>query len=94
MPRGAAYVDGYGVDLRITFGERFRHARQRAGLTQREIEARTGIKQTYVSEIESGKQNPTLGTMVALAVAVGTDVRSLLRPEPQHGAPKTALPSA
>lgn len=68
--------------LQIFFGENLRLARVNAGLTQRDIEARTGIKQAYVSQIEGGKLNPTLATMVALADVVSKDVRELLRPPP------------
>lgn len=67
-------------DLAIVFGENFKRARVAAGLTQREIEVLTGIRQHYVSQIESGKQNPTLDTLSALAQAVGSDVRTLLKP--------------
>lgn len=77
---GATFAGGQAVELRILFGNNFRSARQKAGLTQRDIEARTGIKQHYVSQIESGKQNPTLGTMAALAGSIGKDVIALLRP--------------
>lgn len=77
---GARFADGQAVELRVLFGSNFRAARQKAGLTQRDVEARTGIKQHYVSQIESGKQNPTLGTMAALAWSVGRDVIALLRP--------------
>jgi transcriptional regulator with XRE-family HTH domain len=65
--------------MQALFGENFRQARTKAGLTQRDIEAQTGIKQAYISQIEGGKQNPTLGTMMILAHAIGKDVRVLLR---------------
>jgi DNA-binding XRE family transcriptional regulator len=78
----AAFSDGAADELRIAFGQNFRQAREKAGLTQSDIEAHTGIKQHYVSQIENGKQNLTLDTMTALALAVGKDVRSLLKPAP------------
>jgi transcriptional regulator with XRE-family HTH domain len=65
--------------MQLLFGENFRQARTKAGLTQRDVEAQTGIKQAYISQIEGGKHNPTLGTMMVLAHAVGKDVRALLR---------------
>lgn len=77
---GAKFAVGHAAELRILFGSNFRAARQKAGLTQRDIEAVTGIKQHYVSQIESGKQNPTLGTIAALALSVNKDVIALLRP--------------
>ena len=73
--------------LQVLFGENFRLARVKAGLSQRDIEVETGIKQAYVSQIEGGKLNPTLATMAALARSVGKDVRALLRP-PTSNRPK------
>lgn len=66
--------------LLLQFGENFHAARIKAGLTQRDIELHTGIQQAYVSQIECGRQNPTLATMTVLALAVGKDVHDLLKP--------------
>ena len=79
---GARFADGLADDLRMCFGLNFRLAREKAGLTQIDIETRTGIKQHYVSQIENGRQNPTLGTLAVLATAVGQNVSSMLRPRP------------
>ena len=70
-------------DLRGLFGANFRQARQKAKLTQTDVQELTGIRQHYISEIENGVQNLTLGTMVTLAGAVGSDVRALLRRPPK-----------
>ena len=66
--------------LLLLFGENFHLARTKAGLTQHDIEIHTGIKQAYISQIECGRQNPTLATMTALALAVGKDVHVMLNP--------------
>lgn len=71
-----------GEALRVTFGVNFKAARTKAGLTQTDITGLTGIAQTYISSIECGKQNPTLDTLAALAEAIGSDVRALLKPLP------------
>jgi len=76
---GAAYADGVSLELRLAFGHGIRAGRQKAGLTQTEVAARTGIQQTYISDLEIGKQNPTLSTMVTLALCIGEDVSSLLK---------------
>ena len=52
----------------------------KAGLTQQELATKANIRQAHVSQIEGGKLNPMLMTMVALAEAVGKDLRTLLRP--------------
>lgn len=77
---GTAAADSASDAMQVLFGENFRLARIKASLTQRDIEMHTGIKQAYISQIEGGKQNPTLATMTALALAVGKDVRALLKP--------------
>jgi transcriptional regulator with XRE-family HTH domain len=77
---GASAAGSASDAMQALFGENFRLARIKAGLTQHDIEMHTGIKQAYISQIEGGKQNPTLATMTALALAVGKDVRALLKP--------------
>jgi transcriptional regulator with XRE-family HTH domain len=66
-------------DLRKIFGQNVRAARIKAGLTQAQLAARTGLTQQYVSLVEAGLQNITLDTMAALARAVGRDVSARLR---------------
>lgn len=46
---------------------RLRHARQKAGFTLREVEERTGIGQSSLSEYEAGKRAPRLAQLQALA---------------------------
>jgi DNA-binding XRE family transcriptional regulator len=53
------------------FGQNLRRARLRARLTQGDLARRTGLKQQYISLIESGSQNVTILTADALASAVG-----------------------
>lgn len=71
-------------ELRILFGTNFRAARMKAGMSQKDVQTETGIRQHYVSELENGLQNPTLETMTMLAHAVGVEVRALLRPPPKR----------
>lgn len=53
-----------------TLGERLKAAREHAGLTQQELESRTGVKQATISKIELGKSETTTFA-VQLAVACG-----------------------
>jgi transcriptional regulator with XRE-family HTH domain len=65
--------------LPTLFGKNLRDARIKAGLTQGQVAERTSLTQQYVSLVETGHQNITLGTMTALARVVGQDVTTLLR---------------
>lgn len=51
----------------MSIGERLRYARERAGLTLRQIVERTGIGESSLSEYETGKREPRLSQLHALA---------------------------
>jgi transcriptional regulator with XRE-family HTH domain len=78
-----------GVDLQILFGENFRAARLKAGLSQGDVVALSGIKQQTISQIEAGQHNLTLKTMDKLARAVDRNVAYLLRMTRPTSAPAT-----
>ena len=46
-------------------------ARNREGLTQKELSDRTGITQADISRIENGTRNPSLGMVKRLANDLG-----------------------
>ena len=61
------------------FGRNFRVARQAAKLSQQEVERLSGVPQHYISTIERGRENPTLGTMARLAAAIGKPLTDLVK---------------
>jgi len=48
-----------------------RYARRRAGLTQRELAARTGVTQASIARIESGSVSPRADTVERILAACG-----------------------
>lgn len=56
---------------RVLLGERLRRARKAEGLTLREVSVRTGLGYQYISELERGNGNPTLGALESIAAASG-----------------------
>ena len=50
-------------------------ARQRAGLTQRELAERAGTAQSVVARIENGRTSPTFETLERLVRAAGSSLR-------------------
>ncbi|MGC3999731.1 MAG: helix-turn-helix domain-containing protein [Anaeromyxobacter sp.] len=48
--------------------------RKVAGLSQRQLAARSGVQQADISRIEAGDANPTLATISALAYALGAEL--------------------
>jgi transcriptional regulator with XRE-family HTH domain len=73
---------GEAQELRFRFGDNLRRARKKAKLNQTVVGERAGLRQHYVSEVENGRHNVTVGTMVKLAGAVGATAVSLLRKRP------------
>lgn len=55
-----------------------RARRQEAGLTIEGLAEHAGMHPTYLSDIERGRGNPTLGKLVALAVALELRVSELI----------------
>lgn len=49
-------------------------ARNKNGLSQRDIEAKTGIKQPMLARIEQGEGDPQLSTLIKIATACGVRI--------------------
>src|SRR5438552_5680021 len=60
------------------FGQRLRDARREAGLSQSELESRSGIPKARLSRYENGHVLPSIGTLGRLATALGVSEASLL----------------
>lgn len=67
------------MDLVRVFGENVRKARNLRGLTQEELALDTGIKRSYISDLERGTRNPTVRAVGRLAVALGVKPEDLLK---------------
>ena len=52
--------------------------RKDLGLSQEELAFRAGLSMRYVSLLESGKHQPSLGTMKALADALETSLAAMI----------------
>ena len=58
---------------------RVREIRRARHLSQRQLATRMQVPRTYISKIENGKANPTLGSLERLALALEVDVYHLVR---------------
>ncbi|MBI4465756.1 MAG: helix-turn-helix transcriptional regulator [Acidobacteria bacterium] len=54
----------------MNFGETIRRIRQRRGLSQGEMQKRTGILRSYLSRVENGHTVPSFATLQRLATAM------------------------
>jgi transcriptional regulator with XRE-family HTH domain len=58
--------------------ERIRHVRLQRGLSMDALGKQAGSTKSYVSQIENQKREPTIGTLVTIAHALGVNVFSLI----------------
>jgi transcriptional regulator with XRE-family HTH domain len=70
------------MDMRRLVGRNFARIRREKGLTQEQVEERSGFSQQYISGLEQGRRNPTVVTLYELAQAVGVTPLDLLSDEP------------
>jgi transcriptional regulator with XRE-family HTH domain len=68
-----------GETLAQQFGENLRTARLDRHLSQTAVAQGSGISSTEVSRLESGKREPRLATIIALARALEVDGGDLIR---------------
>lgn len=69
------------MDMRKLVGRNFARLRRERGLTQEEMEERSGFSQQYLSDLERGKRNPTVITLYELAQALGVSHVDLVLPD-------------
>ncbi|MEM1075051.1 MAG: helix-turn-helix transcriptional regulator [Pseudomonadota bacterium] len=68
------------MDMRKLVGKNFARLRREKGLTQEQVEERSGFSQQYLSGLERGKRNPTVITLYELAQALGVSHVELVKP--------------
>jgi len=71
------------MDMRKLVGQNFARLRREKGLTQEDIEMRSGFSQQYLSGLEQGRRNPTVITIYELALALEVSHVQLVEPEAQ-----------
>lgn len=69
------------MDMRKLVGRNFARLRREKGLTQEDVEARSGYSQQYLSGLERGRRNPTVITLFELAEALGVSHVDLVMPD-------------
>ena len=61
----------------MDIGKRLRELRKAKGLSQRDIEDRTGLPKAYISIVENGRTTPTLQMLVRWAEALDVELYQL-----------------
>jgi transcriptional regulator with XRE-family HTH domain len=72
------------MDMRKLVGRNFARLRREKGLTQEDVEARSGYSQQYLSGLERGKRNPSIITVYEIAQALGVSHVELVMPDREN----------
>lgn len=67
------------MDVVAVLGANVRRYRKLAGISQEELSHRTGIKRSYISDLERGTRNPTVRAVGKVAKALEIEPAELLR---------------
>jgi transcriptional regulator with XRE-family HTH domain len=67
------------TDIRVRLGDRVRALRPKSGWTQVEIPELLGVDRSYLSEIETGKKDPSLTMLKSIADGCRLTMSKLLR---------------
>jgi transcriptional regulator with XRE-family HTH domain len=82
-----------GEELREALGRRLRARRSVQGRTLASVAMQAGLSVPYVANLESGRGNPTLGSLHRLANALGVALSELVQ-EGARPAPEPSLPES
>jgi transcriptional regulator with XRE-family HTH domain len=72
------------MDVRRRVGVNLQRLRRNKDLSQEELSYRANVHQTYLSGVEGGKRNPSVGVLERIAIALGVDVEEFFR-RPKSG---------
>ena len=71
-------VNGNLEDYLGFIGEKVKITRVLKGWNQQKLADESGLDRTYISSVENGKQNLTLGVLLRIANAFGIDIQTLI----------------
>ena len=73
-------------------GERLREHRRRAGMSVRSLARELGVSASLISQIETGKSQPSVSTLYAMTTALGVSVEDVFAAAPsgEGGGPASA----
>jgi transcriptional regulator with XRE-family HTH domain len=67
------------MEVRKRVGLNLQRLRRAKGFSQEELADRADVHQTYLSGVEGGKRNPSVGVLERIVTALGVDIEKLFR---------------
>lgn len=69
------------MDMRKLVGRNFARLRSASGLTQEQVAERAGVSQQYISDLERGKRNPSVETLLKISDVFRVSHMELVKPD-------------
>lgn len=66
------------LSVEEAFGQTLRELRKEKGLSQEELAHESGLDRTFISLLERGKRQPSLGTIISIANALTLSASELI----------------
>ena len=63
----------------VAFGQVLMRVRREKGLSQEDLAFESKLNRTFISRLENGHRQPSLGTIFQLALAMGISASSLVK---------------
>jgi transcriptional regulator with XRE-family HTH domain/quercetin dioxygenase-like cupin family protein len=76
----------------VNLGLQLRTARQKSGMTLRELARRLGVSPSFLSQIENGKSQPSVATLYSMAQTLDVSIDHLFENDQSTGAPPESTP--
>lgn len=76
------------MNILVALGKRIQAIREKAGLTQEQLEEKTGVNTKYISAIERGQKNITVKTLEKIAKGLNIELYELFLVSEEVGSEK------
>ncbi|ADR19030.1 cupin domain-containing protein [Calditerrivibrio nitroreducens] len=63
------------------YGEKIRDIRKRLGMTLEDVSLKTGFTKSFISQIENGKNSPSIASLKKICYAIGISISELFEDE-------------
>ena len=87
------YLTGYCAVVPSSLGPRIREERLARGISLRALAREVGVSASMISQIETGKAQPSVSTLYAITSALGLAVQSVFETPPVTAAPAGRAPT-
>src|SRR5690242_11357939 len=77
-----------------SLGERIREERVRRGVSLRALAGQVGVSASMISQIETGKSQPSVSTLYAITTALGVSIQEVFDAAIRDEAEEAARPAA